>query len=136
MSGCFEELWQSRVVGFHSSDRKTVHHPHLGPVTVTWATLTVPGRDLGIAVYSAPPGSRTAQQFEMLAAIGSRTCAHRKPVERRCLAVGEVTSLMVGDWWHIEAPGSQGDWGRSPWTSGASSRATRPVPPTVAVGEW
>ncbi|MFF7677696.1 hypothetical protein [Actinacidiphila glaucinigra] len=75
VSGRFEELWQSHVVGFHSSDRKTVRHPHLGPVTVNWATLTVPGSDLRIAVYSAPPGSRTAQQFEMLAAIGSRTCA-------------------------------------------------------------
>ncbi|MFE2540534.1 helix-turn-helix domain-containing protein [Actinacidiphila glaucinigra] len=72
VSGRFEELWQSHVVGFHSADRKTVHHPHLGPVTVDCDTLTVPGSDLRIVVYSAPPGSRTAQQFEMLAAIGSQ----------------------------------------------------------------
>ncbi|WP_406260081.1 hypothetical protein OH779_01915 [Actinacidiphila glaucinigra] len=72
VSGRFGELWQSQFVGFHSSDRKTVHHPRLGPVTVNCDTLTVPGSDLRIAVYLAPPGFRTAQQFEMLAAIGSQ----------------------------------------------------------------
>ncbi|MCF3962911.1 helix-turn-helix transcriptional regulator [Streptomyces fuscigenes] len=68
----FEELWQSHVVGFHSADRKTIHHPQLGPVTVDCDTITVPGSDLRIAVYSAAPHSRTARQFELLATIGTQ----------------------------------------------------------------
>ncbi|WP_329457349.1 helix-turn-helix domain-containing protein [Streptomyces sp. NBC_01497] len=72
VSARFEELWESHVVGFHSADHKTVHHPDLGPVSVDCDTLTVPGSDLRIAVYSAPPGSRTAQQFALLAAIGTQ----------------------------------------------------------------
>ncbi|WP_308042232.1 helix-turn-helix transcriptional regulator [Streptomyces sp. 8L] len=75
----FDELWESHVVGFHSADRKTVHHPELGPVTVDCDTLTVPGSDLRIAVYSAPSGSRTAQQFALLTAIGTQDMS---PTER------------------------------------------------------
>jgi hypothetical protein len=58
-------------VGFHTADRKTVHHPQLGPVSVDCDTLTVPGSDLRIAVYSAPRGSRTVRQFAVLATIGT-----------------------------------------------------------------
>ncbi|MFE4550720.1 helix-turn-helix transcriptional regulator [Streptomyces sp. NPDC056785] len=71
----FEELWQSHVVGYHSADRKTIHHPDLGPVTVDCDTLTVPGSDLRIAVYSAPPGSHTEQRFELLAAAQDTSLA-------------------------------------------------------------
>ena len=68
----FSELWASHTVGFHTTDSKTVHHPDLGPVTVDCDTLTVPGNDLRIAAYSAPPGSEATEQFALLSAIGTQ----------------------------------------------------------------
>ncbi|MGP3947699.1 helix-turn-helix transcriptional regulator [Streptomyces sp. 7N604] len=68
----FGELWASHTVGFHTTDSKTVHHPDLGAVTVDCDTLTVPGSDLRIAAYSAPPGTATSEQFALLATIGTQ----------------------------------------------------------------
>lgn len=69
----FDDLWDSHTVGFHTTDSKTVHHPDLGPVTVDCDTLTIPGNDLRIAICSAPPATATAEQFALLAAIGTQT---------------------------------------------------------------
>ncbi|MGP3922741.1 helix-turn-helix transcriptional regulator [Streptomyces sp. 8N616] len=66
----FSELWASHTVGFHTTDSKIVHHPDLGAVTVDCDTLTVPGSDLRIAAYSAPPGTATSEQFALLTTIG------------------------------------------------------------------
>ncbi|MFK8909011.1 transcriptional regulator, partial [Streptomyces sp. YS-3] len=68
----FHGLWDSHAVGFHTTDSKTVHHPDLGPVTIDCDTLTVPGSDLRIAVCSAPPGTTTADQFDLLTTIGTQ----------------------------------------------------------------
>ncbi|MEW1914674.1 helix-turn-helix transcriptional regulator [Kitasatospora sp. NPDC085895] len=68
----FDDLWASHTVGFHTTDSKTVHHPDLGPVTVDCDTLTIPGHDLRIAVLSAPEGTGTAAQFDLLATIGTQ----------------------------------------------------------------
>ncbi|MFI6004521.1 helix-turn-helix transcriptional regulator [Streptomyces sp. NPDC051366] len=72
-SNHFDDLWNSHTVGFHTTDSKTVHHPDLGPVTVDCDTLTIPGNDLRIAVLSTPPGTATANQFELLDTIGTQT---------------------------------------------------------------
>ncbi|NUK33854.1 helix-turn-helix domain-containing protein [Streptomyces lunaelactis] len=71
----FDELWRSHSVGFHTADSKTIHHPELGPVTVDCDTLTVPGSDLRIAVFSAPSGTSTSEQFALLSTIGIQAIA-------------------------------------------------------------
>ncbi|WP_338017895.1 helix-turn-helix transcriptional regulator [Streptomyces taklimakanensis] len=72
ISDRFDDLWDSHTVGFHTTDRKTVHHPGLGPVAVDCDTFTVPGNDLRIAVCSAPAGTATADQFALLNTIGTQ----------------------------------------------------------------
>ncbi|MFI8304744.1 helix-turn-helix domain-containing protein [Streptomyces sp. NPDC085927] len=69
----FDSLWNAHTVGFHSTDSKTVRHPAVGPVAVDCDTLTVPGSDLRIATCTAAPGSAAQEQFEFLAAVGTRT---------------------------------------------------------------
>ncbi|MEU4537078.1 helix-turn-helix transcriptional regulator [Streptosporangium sp. NPDC023825] len=69
----FAELWDSHVVGVHESDRKTVHHPDVGPLTLDCDVLTVPGSDLRIIVYSAAPGTEAADKLKLLTVIGTQT---------------------------------------------------------------
>ncbi|MFD3687092.1 helix-turn-helix transcriptional regulator [Nocardiopsis sp. NPDC058631] len=75
----FDDLWDSHVVGFHTTDSKTVHHPGLGQVTVDCDTLTVPGNDLRIAVCSPPSGTVTADQFALLNTIGTQALGRHSP---------------------------------------------------------
>ncbi|MDX3854489.1 helix-turn-helix transcriptional regulator [Streptomyces sp. AK02-01A] len=69
-SSRFAGLWNSRIVGFHDTDTRTVHHPDVGPVAVDCDTLIVPGCDLRIAAYSAAPGTEAADKLRLLAVIG------------------------------------------------------------------
>ncbi|MET7606024.1 helix-turn-helix transcriptional regulator [Streptomyces avermitilis] len=71
----FHDLWDSHAVGYHTTDSKTIHHPDLGPITVDCDTLTIPGSDLRIAVCTPPPGTTTADQFDLLTTIGTQTMA-------------------------------------------------------------
>ncbi|WP_436758896.1 helix-turn-helix transcriptional regulator [Streptosporangium sp. V21-05] len=69
----FAELWDTHVVGVHESDRKTVHHPDVGPLTLDCDVLTVPGSDLRIIVYSTAPGTDAADRLKLLTVIGTQT---------------------------------------------------------------
>lgn len=69
----FAELWDTHVVGVHESDRKTVHHPDVGPLTLDCDMLTVPGSDLRIIVYSTAPGTDAADRLKLLTVIGTQT---------------------------------------------------------------
>ncbi|WP_041992929.1 helix-turn-helix transcriptional regulator [Streptomyces sp. AcH 505] len=72
LSSRFSQLWKSHITGFHESDMKTVHHPDVGPVTFDCDTLTAPGSDLRLVVYSAPPGSEAAETLPLLDVIGTQ----------------------------------------------------------------
>src|SRR5512132_3307511 len=37
--------WDTGAVGPHEADRKTIHHPDVGPLTLDRDVLTVPGSD-------------------------------------------------------------------------------------------
>ena len=67
------ELWDTHVVGVHESDRKTLHHPDVGPLTLDCDVLTVPGSDLRIIVYSTAPGTDAADRLKLLNVIGTQT---------------------------------------------------------------
>jgi transcriptional regulator with XRE-family HTH domain len=68
----FAELWDARAVGAHEADRKTIHHPDLGPLTLDCDVLTVHGHDLRAVAYTAAPGSDAAGKLRLLAVIGTQ----------------------------------------------------------------
>jgi transcriptional regulator with XRE-family HTH domain len=71
----FAGLWEARAVGTHEADRKTVHHPDVGPLVLDCDVLTVSGSDLRIVAYTAAPGSEAAGQLRLLAVLGTQTMA-------------------------------------------------------------
>jgi transcriptional regulator with XRE-family HTH domain len=81
----FARLWESREVGTHERDRKTVHHPELGPITVDCDVLTVPAVDLRVVAFTAAPGSADADKLKLLAVLGTQDLAasgHDVPASR------------------------------------------------------
>jgi transcriptional regulator with XRE-family HTH domain len=78
-SPLFVRLWESREVGTHERDRKTVHHPELGPITVDCDVLTVPAVDLRVVAFTAAPGSADADKLRLLAVLGTQDLAASRP---------------------------------------------------------
>lgn len=66
----FAALWDSGAVAAHTSERKTVAHPVVGPVTLDCDVLTAHGCDLRIVVYTAPAGSPDADKLDLLRVTG------------------------------------------------------------------
>ncbi len=71
----FAQLWDSREVGTHERDRKTVHHPELGPITVDCDVLSVPAVDLRVVAFTAAPGSAAADKLRLLTVLGTQDLA-------------------------------------------------------------
>ena len=81
----FARLWDGRSVGAHERDRKTVHHPELGPITVDCDVLSVPAVDLRVVAFTAAPGSADADKLRLLAVLGTQDLAasgHDAPTVR------------------------------------------------------
>ena len=70
----FAALWDQRAVGHHDRDRKTVHHPGLGPVTVDCDVLTVAGSDLRVVAYTGA-GQRGGREAAAAAVLGTQDLA-------------------------------------------------------------
>lgn len=66
----FVRLWETGVVGIHTSHVKTFQHPDVGTLTLDCDILTVPGHDLRIVTFTAPPGSTSADRLKLLNVIG------------------------------------------------------------------
>lgn len=75
VSDQFAQLWDAHVVGFHNSTSKTVNHPELGPIQLDCDILTVPGSDLRLVVYTAPPNSEAAEKLRLLSVLGLQSLA-------------------------------------------------------------
>ncbi|MBB5838641.1 helix-turn-helix transcriptional regulator [Kribbella italica] len=71
----FATAWDDHQIAFHGSDHKTIEHPDLGPIVLDCDVLTVPGSDLRIVVYTAPPNSEAAEKLKLLAVIGLQSLA-------------------------------------------------------------
>lgn len=74
-SSRFATLWNSGAVAHHESSRKTIDHPHVGPLTLDCDVLTVAGNELRIMIYTAEPGSGDAEHLEELIRFGARSAA-------------------------------------------------------------
>jgi transcriptional regulator with XRE-family HTH domain len=71
----FTTAWDEHQIAFHGSDHKTVEHPALGPIVLDCDILTVPGSDLRIVVYTAPPNSEAAEKLKLLSVLGLQSLA-------------------------------------------------------------
>ncbi|WP_345718772.1 hypothetical protein [Kineosporia mesophila] len=69
-SPAFAEMWEQRPAPQGSPVSRTFLHPEIGPITLDSDILTVRDGDLRLIVYTAPPGSQSAGQLELLATIG------------------------------------------------------------------
>lgn len=78
----FVQLWDAYVVGVHSVDTKTMHHPEIGPIVLDCDVLAVPGSDLRVVVYTAAPGTDAADKLRLLAVIGTQTMTEPSDVRR------------------------------------------------------
>lgn len=66
-SSRFAGLWDSRTMGVHTMNTKTIHHPEAGTLVLDCDVLTVPDSDLRLVVHTAAPGSVAAERLGLLA---------------------------------------------------------------------
>lgn len=68
----FTRLWESREVTPRSTLCKTFQHRLVGPVTVNCDVLDVTDRDQQVVIYTATPGSPSAEALQLLSVIGTQ----------------------------------------------------------------
>ncbi|KQQ50543.1 helix-turn-helix domain-containing protein [Plantibacter sp. Leaf314] len=67
-SETFARLWTAHDVRSHGSGTKRFHHPIVGALTLTYEELAVTAEDgLSLLVYTAEPGSPSAERLQLLA---------------------------------------------------------------------
>ncbi|MFJ4919236.1 helix-turn-helix transcriptional regulator [Streptomyces sp. NPDC088725] len=66
----FAALWHAGAVGTHAEDRKTVHHPTAGEITVNCDVLANSDADLKIVIYTTEPGSEDETRLGLARAAG------------------------------------------------------------------
>src|ERR1700733_13956308 len=69
----FARLWERHDVQAAQVLTKNVRHPVVGEVTVDCDGLTLTDRDQRLVLYSAPPGSRSAEALALLNVLGTET---------------------------------------------------------------
>ncbi|EFG64629.1 DNA-binding protein [Streptomyces sp. SPB074] len=62
----FAALWDEGLVGRHREDRKTIHHPEAGPLTLDCDVLLDEEHDQRVVLYTAEPGSREEESLRQL----------------------------------------------------------------------
>jgi transcriptional regulator with XRE-family HTH domain len=72
----FNRLWERHDVHAPPTLSKTFHHPAVGPITVDCDALTLADRDQHLVLYSAPPGSPSADALALLNVLGTETSGY------------------------------------------------------------
>jgi hypothetical protein len=77
-SDLFRRLWASHDVREHQTGLKKVHHPLVGDLDLTFETMDIASeRGLQMLVFSAEPGSASADRLQMLASwVAQAKVAH------------------------------------------------------------
>ncbi|MCA1218242.1 helix-turn-helix transcriptional regulator [Streptomyces sp. 8L] len=71
-SGDFRELWAAHDVKKKTHGTMPLTHPLVGPLTLRYETLTLPGdQDQSLTTYHAEPGSPSEQALRLLASWGA-----------------------------------------------------------------
>ena len=69
-SPLFERLWNEHDVAVRRVDRKRILHPTVGLLELDCEVLLTPEHDQRLILYTAPPGSETAEKLELLRVVG------------------------------------------------------------------
>ena len=86
-SDIFRQRWASHDVQFHRGGRKRLRHPIVGRLDLDYESMELPAEPgLALIVYTAAPGSSTADALTMLASWSARPDAVDEPADS---AVGE-----------------------------------------------
>ncbi|MFG2376870.1 helix-turn-helix transcriptional regulator [Streptomyces sp. NPDC048504] len=62
----FADLWDAYVIAVHTMNRKTLHHPVMGPMHIDCHVLMVPDSDIRIVTHTAAPGSDASDKLKRL----------------------------------------------------------------------
>ena len=76
----FAALWPNAEVTDQRHLIKTIHHPQLGPITLTCDILAVPERDQHVVLFTAEPGTSAHQALRLLSVIGLQHLAQLAPL--------------------------------------------------------
>jgi transcriptional regulator with XRE-family HTH domain len=73
----FVRLWERHDVQAAPMLNKTFRHPAVGDITVDCDALALTDRDQHMVLYSAPPGSRSAEALALLNVLGAEAGNYR-----------------------------------------------------------
>ncbi|MFF5002351.1 helix-turn-helix transcriptional regulator [Streptomyces phaeochromogenes] len=76
----FTELWDTHEVGLRRNDHKRIVHPGLGVIEVECLTLFSEDGRQRLLWFTAPPGSRAAEQLRLLSVIGTQNMTEPAPL--------------------------------------------------------
>ncbi|MEV0930732.1 helix-turn-helix transcriptional regulator [Streptomyces phaeochromogenes] len=76
----FTELWDTHEVGLRRNDHKRIVHPGLGVIEVECLTLFSEDGRQRLLWFTAPPGSRAAEQLRLLSVIGTQDMTEPAPL--------------------------------------------------------
>ena len=75
----FRELWERHEVGLRPREVKHFLHPELGELELSCQTLVDPAQGHALLVYTAIPGSETAEKLPLLSVLGAQSLAEFPP---------------------------------------------------------
>ncbi len=77
-SETFARLWSAHDVRTHGTGTKRFHHPVVGELTLVYEELAITAEDgLALIIYTAEPGSASAERLQMLANWSATDAAAR-----------------------------------------------------------
>ncbi|MEV8527517.1 helix-turn-helix transcriptional regulator [Streptomyces sp. NPDC052000] len=68
----FAQLWDAHDVAARPALCKTFEHPLVGPVAVNCDVLDITDRDQQVLIYTATPGSPSAEALRLLSVVGTQ----------------------------------------------------------------
>jgi transcriptional regulator with XRE-family HTH domain len=80
----FRKWWAAHNVRHHQTGRKRLHHPTVGDIELDYEVMELPAdRGLRLAVFTAEPGSRSAEALDLLASWAATPNATDRSPQRR-----------------------------------------------------
>jgi transcriptional regulator with XRE-family HTH domain len=68
----FERRWRAHRVCVHHEATKRLHHPVVGELELACEILDIADRGQRMVIYTAAPGSRSAESLRLLAVVGTQ----------------------------------------------------------------
>lgn len=69
----FRTLWDRQEIGLRPREVKRFVHPELGGLELSCQSLLDPDQSQALLVYTAVPGSESAEKLALLSVIGAQT---------------------------------------------------------------